>query len=114
MSDKAILKFKTRQSRSKGANNALLNEGYLLGNIVEKGNQSISIAIKKDVFRSSLNANGRNAISWEKKFEYDVQYVDNVSFMGDWKIMFQTIGKVLKRDGITSATSVTMEEFMGS
>ena len=58
--------------------------------------------------------NGRNAISWEKKFEYDVQYVDNVSFMGDWKIMFQTIGKVLKRDGITSATSVTMEEFMGS
>lgn len=62
MSDKAILKFKTRQSRSKGANNALLNEGYLLGNIVEKGNQSISIAIKKDVFRSSLNANGRNAI----------------------------------------------------
>ena len=58
--------------------------------------------------------NGRNAISWEKKFEYDVQYVDNVTFLGDWKIMFQTVGKVLKRDGITSATSVTMEEFMGS
>lgn len=58
--------------------------------------------------------NGRNAISWERKFDYDVEYVDNVSFLGDWKIMFQTVGKVLKRDGITSATSVTMEEFMGS
>jgi hypothetical protein len=40
--------------------------------------------------------------------------VDNITFLGDWKIMFQTVGKVLKRDGITSATSVTMEEFMGS
>lgn len=58
--------------------------------------------------------NGRNAISWEERFQYDVQYVDNVTFIGDWKIMFQTVGKVLKRDGITSATSVTMEEFMGS
>ena len=58
--------------------------------------------------------NGRNAISWETKFDYDVQYVDHVTFFGDWKIMFQTVGKVLKRDGITSATSVTMEEFMGS
>ena len=58
--------------------------------------------------------NGRNAISWEKRFAYDVQYVDNITFLGDWKIMFQTVGKVLKRDGITSATSVTMEEFMGS
>ena len=58
--------------------------------------------------------NGRNAISWEKKFAYDVQYVDTITFFGDWKIMFQTVGKVLKRDGITSATSVTMEEFMGS
>lgn len=58
--------------------------------------------------------NGRNAISWEKRFEYDVQYVDNITFLGDWKIMFQTVSKVLKRDGITSDTSVTMEEFMGS
>lgn len=58
--------------------------------------------------------NGRNAISWEKKFEYDVQYVDNITFIGDWKIMFKTVGKVFKREGITSATSVTMEEFMGS
>ena len=58
--------------------------------------------------------NGRNAISWEKKFAYDVQYVDSITFIGDWKIMFQTVGKVFKREGITSATSVTMEEFMGS
>jgi lipopolysaccharide/colanic/teichoic acid biosynthesis glycosyltransferase len=58
--------------------------------------------------------NGRNAISWEKRFEYDVEYVDNITFAGDWKILFQTVGKVLKRDGITSETSVTMEEFMGS
>lgn len=58
--------------------------------------------------------NGRNAISWEKRFEYDVEYVDNITFIGDWKIMFKTIGKVFKSEGITSATSVTMEEFKGS
>lgn len=58
--------------------------------------------------------NGRNAISWEKRFEYDVQYVDKITFIGDWKILFKTVGTVLKREGISSATSVTMEEFMGS
>lgn len=58
--------------------------------------------------------NGRNAITWEERFTYDIQYVDNITFIGDWKIMFQTIGKVFKREGITSATSVTMEEFRGS
>ena len=58
--------------------------------------------------------NGRNAISWEEKFNYDVQYVNNITFWGDWKIIFQTVGKVLKRDGISSETSVTVEEFMGS
>lgn len=58
--------------------------------------------------------NGRNAISWEKRFEYDVEYIDNITFIGDWRIMIQTVGKVLKRDGISSATSATMEEFMGS
>jgi len=58
--------------------------------------------------------NGRNAISWEERFEYDVMYVDNITFIGDWKIIFGTIGKVFKREGITSATSVTMEEFKGS
>lgn len=58
--------------------------------------------------------NGRNAISWERRFEYDVQYIEKITFFGDWKILFKTIGKVFKREGITSATSVTMEEFMGS
>lgn len=57
---------------------------------------------------------GRNAISWEDKFKYDVEYVDNVTFLGDWKIIFQTVWNVIKRDGISSETSVTMEEFMGS
>ena len=58
--------------------------------------------------------NGRNAISWEDKFKYDVEYVDHVTFLGDWKIILQTVWNVLKRDGISSETSVTMEEFMGS
>lgn len=57
---------------------------------------------------------GRNAISWEQKFKYDVHYVDNITFAGDWKILFQTVLTVLKRDGISSDTSVTMEEFMGT
>ena len=58
--------------------------------------------------------NGRNAISWEEKFNYDVEYVDSVGFLRDWKIIFQTVLTVLRRDGINSATSVTMEEFMGT
>ena len=57
---------------------------------------------------------GRNAIGWEEKFKYDVEYVDNVTFLGDWKIIFQTIWNVLKREGINSETNVTMEKFMGS
>jgi len=65
-------------------------------------------------FTGYAQVNGRNAISWEQKFDYDVQYVDNITFLGDWKIMFQTVGKVLKRDGISSETSATMEEFMGT
>lgn len=58
--------------------------------------------------------NGRNAISWEDKFKYDVEYVDHVTFLGDWKIIFQTVWNVVKRDGISSETSATMEEFMGN
>ena len=57
--------------------------------------------------------NGRNAINWEKKFKYDVWYVDNLSFGLDIKILFLTIMKVFKRDGIGSDTSVTMEKFRG-
>lgn len=65
-------------------------------------------------FTGYAQVHGRNSISWEEKFEYDVHYVDNITFLGDWKIIFQTVATVLKRDGISSATSVTMEEFMGT
>lgn len=58
--------------------------------------------------------NGRNAISWEERFEYDVEYVDNITFIGDIKIILGTVKAVFTRSGITSETSVTMEEFMGS
>ena len=58
--------------------------------------------------------NGRNAISWEDRFAYDVEYVDNISFIGDIKIILGTVKAVFKRSGITSETSATMEEFMGS
>ncbi|QWI13770.1 sugar transferase [Bacillus mycoides] len=58
--------------------------------------------------------NGRNAISWEEKFNYDVEYVDNVSFITDWKIILLTIKKVFIREGINSQTAATMEPFKGS
>jgi len=58
--------------------------------------------------------NGRNAISWQQKFEYDVWYVDNVSLSLDCKILVKTIQKVFKREGINSDTSATMEEFKGN
>jgi undecaprenyl phosphate N,N'-diacetylbacillosamine 1-phosphate transferase len=57
--------------------------------------------------------NGRNAISWDKKFEYDVWYVDNVSLLLDVKIIFKTIIKVFKSDGITAANVATTEPFNG-
>ena len=57
---------------------------------------------------------GRNAISWEERFELDVKYIENITLIGDIKILFATVGAVLKRDGISSATSATMEEFLGS
>ena len=58
--------------------------------------------------------NGRNAISWEEKFKLDVEYVDHITFLGDLKIIWETAMKVLKRADISSSTSETMEEFMGS
>ncbi|WP_020538025.1 sugar transferase [Lewinella cohaerens] len=58
--------------------------------------------------------NGRNAISWEKKFELDVYYVDHLSFSFDLKILWLTAQKVLRREGISSGTSATVEEFKGS
>ena len=59
-------------------------------------------------------ANGRNALTWEAKFALDVQYVENITLFGDIKILFDTVMSVLKREGISSETSATMEEFKGS
>lgn len=58
--------------------------------------------------------NGRNAISWEQKFEYDVEYVDTSSFLLDIKIIFLTIKKIFIREGISQEGNVTVEDFMGS
>lgn len=57
--------------------------------------------------------NGRNAISWPKRFAFDVEYVDKVSFLLDAKILIQTVGKVFKKEGISSDSSQTMEPFRG-
>ena len=59
--------------------------------------------------------NGRNSISWTHKFELDCEYVEKLTFLGDLKILFQTIGKAfLKQEGISSDTSDTMEDFDGT
>lgn len=58
--------------------------------------------------------NGRNAISWEQKFEYDVEYVEKCSFFLDIKIIFMTIKKIFIREGISQEGNITMEEFRGS
>jgi len=58
--------------------------------------------------------NGRNSISWEKKFEYDVWYIDNRSLKLDLKIIFKTIGQVIRGKGISHKSHPTMEEFMGT
>lgn len=58
--------------------------------------------------------NGRNTVSWEEKFDMDVKYVQHITFVEDVKILLNTIFKVLKRDGISSETSATMEEFKGT
>lgn len=58
--------------------------------------------------------NGRNAITWEKKFEYDVEYVNKISFGLDLRIFFSTVRAVLKREGISSETDATMEAFKGT
>lgn len=58
--------------------------------------------------------NGRNTLSWQKKFAYDVWYVDNISFALDIKILFLTVIKVFKAEGISSESSLTMEKFRGN
>lgn len=58
--------------------------------------------------------NGRNSITWEEKFKYDIEYVKNVTFINDCKIILKTIQKVVQRDGINAAETVTMEKFKGN
>ena len=58
--------------------------------------------------------NGRNAISWEEKFRLDVEYLENISFFMYLKVIFTTVGKIFKREGISSETAATMEEFKGT
>lgn len=65
-------------------------------------------------FTGLAQVNGRNAISWEEKFQWDIQYVNTISFWLDVKIILKTVGVVFKRNGICSETSATMEVFKGS
>lgn len=65
-------------------------------------------------FTGYAQVHGRNSITWEDKFDKDVYYVDHITFLGDWKIIFQTVKTVLKREGISSGSSETMEEFVGT
>lgn len=58
---------------------------------------------------------GRNTVSWQDKFEMDVKYVDHITFLGDLKIIWDSVmAAFVRRDGISSETSVTMEEFIGN
>lgn len=65
-------------------------------------------------FTGLAQVNGRNALSWEEKFDWDIRYVDHITFLGDWKIIFSTIRTVINRDGISANGEATMSEFMGS
>ncbi len=57
--------------------------------------------------------NGRNSISWKKKFEYDIYYVDNLSFLLDLKILLRTLKKVIQKEGVNRSSEITMERFNG-
>lgn len=65
-------------------------------------------------FTGLAQVNGRNAISWEDKFDLDVKYVDKITFLGDWEIIFKTIKTVVKKEGISGNNTETMTEFMGN
>ncbi len=65
-------------------------------------------------FTGLAQVHGRNSISWEEKFDWDVKYVDKITFMGDLKIILDTVMTVFKREGISAEGSATMEEFLGS
>ncbi len=62
----------------------------------------------------NAQVNGRNNISWQEKFKLDVDYVDHIHFWGDVKIIFQTVLKVFRREGVNSPSATTMESFKGN
>ena len=64
-------------------------------------------------FTGLAQVHGRNGISWEEKFDWDVKYIDKITFFGDWKIIFETIKTVLKREGISAIGEATMGEYVG-
>ena len=64
-------------------------------------------------FTGPAQVNGRNDLTWEEKFDWDVRYVDQITFLGDMKIVLKTVRTVVKKEGINSDNSATMEEFMG-
>ena len=64
-------------------------------------------------FTGLAQVNGRNDLTWEEKFDWDVRYVDRITFLGDLDIVLKTVWTVVKKEGISSDHSVTMEEFMG-
>ena len=65
-------------------------------------------------FTGLAQVNGRNAINWKEKFEWDINYVNNITLIGDLKIVLKTVKIVLNREGISSNTSLTIEYFMGN
>lgn len=65
-------------------------------------------------FTGLAQVHGRNSISWEEKFDWDVKYVDHITFLGDARIVLDTVRTVLKREGISGAGEATMGEFMGT
>jgi lipopolysaccharide/colanic/teichoic acid biosynthesis glycosyltransferase len=87
----------------------LLIEYLQLYNFDQKKRQNVKPGIT-----GWAQVNGRNAISWNKKFELDVWYVNNISFLLDMRILYLTVKKVIKSEGISSETSPTMEKFNGN
>ena len=65
-------------------------------------------------FTGLAQIHGRNAISWEEKFDWDVKYVDHITFFGDWRIILDTVKTVIRHEGINADKEATMHEFMGS
>lgn len=86
----------------------LLNEYLPLYNEEQKRRHDVKPGIT-----GWAQVNGRNEISWKKKFEYDLFYVENISFLLDMKIVWMTIQKIIKREGISSPNHVTAEKFNG-